>query len=274
MKTALCLHGYFGTLSTNDLTTAAGGYEHIKERVLSKVDDVDVYVHCWQPEFEELINKLYSPKESIFEKQIDFDKVCEENGIDQAYIDEGFPRDQTFYKNAIASRILSFYYSRCQSLKLALEHEYDWIITTRFDISQRGGSEVNRIRFSPDSEQSYLYTTYWNQMNQGYGDMWFYGGREIMKKYSNIYDFALKDLKPRSDYEAMVTGLSGGVPDSQFFIYYDVKDYRQFSNELMKPEEQRSKVLMRFPRWRVSDGHLHHKWFCLQNGLYGLTRWV
>jgi hypothetical protein len=111
-------------------------------------------------------------------------------------------------------------------------------------------------------------------MNQGYGDMWFYGGREIMKKYSNIYDFALKDFKPRSDYEAMVTGLCGGVPDSQFFNCYDSNDYRQFSNELLKPEEQRSEALMRFPRWRVSDSHLHHKWFCIQNGLYQKTRWA
>tara|TARA_R110002012_G_scaffold319687_2_gene541023 strand:- start:148 stop:966 length:819 start_codon:yes stop_codon:yes gene_type:complete len=272
MKVALCLHGYFGTLSTGDFTTAAGGYEHIKERVLSKVDDVDVYVHCWQPEFEEQIRELYNPKESIFEEQINFDKVCEENGIEQTYIDDGFPREQTFYKNAIASRILSFYYSRCQSLKLALEGEYDWIITTRFDISQRGGPEVNRIRFFPNGEQGHLYTTYWNQANQGYGDMWFYGGRQVMKQYSNIYDFALKDFKPHSDYEAMVT--MDGVPDSQLFNCYDTTDYRQFSNEFMKPEEQRSKTLMHFPRWRMSDSHLHHKWFCINNGLYDLTRWV
>tara|TARA_R110000796_G_scaffold54835_2_gene128106 strand:+ start:10112 stop:10936 length:825 start_codon:yes stop_codon:yes gene_type:complete len=274
MKTALCLHGYFGTLSTGDFTTAAGGYEHIKERVFSKVDSVDVFVHCWQPEFEEQIEKLYNPKQSIYEGQIDFDKVCKENGIDQDYIDEGFPREQTFYKNAVASRILSFYYSRCQSLKLALEGDYDWVITTRFDIAQRGGPEVNKIRFFPDSVRDYLYTTYWDQMNQGYGDMWFYGSPSIMKKYSSIYDRALDDFKPRSGYEAMVVGAEGGIPDSQFYNWYDTKDYRQFSNELIKPEEQRSETLMALPRWRLSDSHLYHKWFCMQNELYNKTRWV
>ena len=205
MKVALCLHGYFGTLSTNDFTTAAGGYEHIKERVLSKVDDVDVYVHCWQPEFEEQINELYSPKESIFEEQVDFDKVCEENGIDQAYIDAGFPRHLSILENAVASRILSFYYSRCQSLQLALKGEYDWIITTRFDISQRGGSEVNQIRFFPDSDRNFLYTSYWDQINLGYADMWFYCDKQIMQQYSSIYERALIDFKPRSKYELMVT---------------------------------------------------------------------
>tara|TARA_R110001583_G_scaffold192758_1_gene359708 strand:+ start:2385 stop:3209 length:825 start_codon:yes stop_codon:yes gene_type:complete len=274
VKVALCLHGYFGTLSTGDFTTAAGGYEHIQERVYSKVDNVDVFVHCWQPEFEEQIEKLYKPKQSVYEEQIDFDKVCKENGIDQDYIDEGFPREQTFYKNAVASRILSFYYSRCQSLKLALEGDYDWIITTRFDIAQRGGLEVNRIRFFPDSVRDCLYTTYWDQMNQGYGDMWFYGSPSIMKKYSSIYDRALDDFKPQSDYEAMVVGAEGGIPDSQFFNWYDTNDHRQFSNEFMKPEEQRSKTLMLLPRWRVSDSHLYHKWFCMQNELYNKTRWV
>ena len=34
-KIALCLHGYFGTLSENNFETSAGGYEHIKERLLS-----------------------------------------------------------------------------------------------------------------------------------------------------------------------------------------------------------------------------------------------
>ena len=271
MKVALCLHGYFGTLSTNDFTTAAGGYEHIKERVLSKVDDVDVYVHCWQPEFEEQINELYSPKESIFEEQVDFDKVCEENGIDQAYIDAGFPRHLSILENAVASRILSFYYSRCQSLQLALKGEYDWIITTRFDISQRGGSEVNQIRFFPDSDRNFLYTSYWDQINLGYADMWFYGDKQIMQQYSSIYERALIDFKPRSKYELMVTE---AIPESQFYNWNDLTDPRQFSNELMKPEDQRSKILMRFPRFRVSDSHLHHKWFCMQNGLYHATRWV
>ena len=271
MRTALCLHGYFGTLSTGDFTTAAGGYNHIKERILSKVENVDTFIHCWQPQFKEKIESLYNPIESIYEEQINFDDICKDNGVDQGYIDEGFDREQTFYINAVATRILSFYYSRCQALKLAVHDEYDWIITTRFDISQRGGAEVNQIRFSPTASRNYLYTTHWNQINQGYGDMWFYGNSDIMKEYSTIYECALNDFKPRSAYETMVVC---GIPDSQFFNWYDVNDYRQFSNELLKPEKQRSESLMHLPRWRMSDSHLHHKWFCMQTGLYQKTRWV
>ena len=45
-----------------------------------------------------------------------------------------------------------------------------------------------------------------------------------MRAYSKIYDCALEDFKPHSDYEAMVVGLQGGIPDSQFFNWFDTKD--------------------------------------------------
>ena len=44
MKVALCLHGYFGTVSTGDYSTVYGGLDHLKERVFSKSDNVDVFV--------------------------------------------------------------------------------------------------------------------------------------------------------------------------------------------------------------------------------------
>ena len=129
MKIALCLHGYFGTLSTGDHSTVVGGLEHLKKTVYSKCDHVDVFVHCWQPEYESLVKEFYSPKVSLFEHQVDFDKVCINNGVSQQYIDEGFPRQQTMYNNAIASRILSFYYSRKKSLDLnnVLESNECWL---------------------------------------------------------------------------------------------------------------------------------------------------
>ena len=167
MRTAVCLHGYFGTISTGDFTTTEGGFEHIKQRVLDKDTEVDFYIHCWQPEFETEIKELYKPKKIILEKQIDFDEVCRKNRLSQKYFDEHFQRNKTIYKNANISRILSFYYSRCESIKLSLNGDYDWVMVTRFDISQRGGQEVNKIRFLIDADNDFLYTTDWNQKHAG-----------------------------------------------------------------------------------------------------------
>lgn len=269
MKIAVCLHGYYGTVSTGDFSTSTGGRAHIEEQVLSKSKNVDFYVHCWQPETEDKVLGAYNPKNSVFENQIDFKPICDERDIFQSHYDKNFPRECTMYKNANIYRILSFYYSRCQSIKMALGKGYDWVVTTRFDISQRGGKEVNQIRFLVNDEKDYLYTTDWNQKNVGYGDMWFYGSEKIMEKYSNIYDAALEDFKPESEYEKKVTT---GWPDSNSFNVHDFNDHRQFTNEIDK--EEKSKNLMKFPLWRATDSHMYHKWFCMQNGLYEKTRWV
>lgn len=277
MKVALCLHGYFGTLSTGDYSTVIGGIYHLKSKVFSLCESVDVFVHCWQPEHKKQVYKFYSPVKSIFEEQIDFDKVCNENNINQDYFDHDFPRNKTMYKNANAARILSFYHSRCQSIKIKEEYEkennfeYDWTITTRFDIGQRGGGEVNQLKFNPLLDTDFLYTTHWNQMNVGYGDMWFFGSSKIMNKYSKIYQNALDDFKPNSEYEKCLTS---GWFDSNVFDVFDSSDPRQFTNELEKPLEERSQNLMKFPKWRVTDSHLHHKWFCKKEGLYEKTRWL
>lgn len=269
MKTAICLHGYFGTLSTGDFSTSTGGYYHLMERVKPFCESVDFFVHCWQPEMKNKIVKLYNPKNIILQEQIDFNLICQENNIDQSYNDENFPRPSTMYKNAIFSRILSFYYSRVESLKLSFNKGYDCILTSRFDIAQRGGSEVNQVRFKSKESMDFLYTTNWNQKNTGYGDMWFYGSQDIMKKYSNIYENALVDFQKGSSYEKILTS---AWPDSNFYNHNDFNDPRQFTNELEK--EEKSDNLMKYPKWRVSDSHLHHKWFCMSNGLYEKTRWI
>jgi len=271
MKVAICLHGYFGTLSTNDFSTVHKGFAHIESKVASLADEVDFYVHCWQPEFKSDIEKLYSPKKAIYEEQKDFESICKENKISQEYIDRGFPwpRSSTMYKNANAERILSFYYSRCQSLDLVENKNYDFVMTTRFDISQRGGPEVRELKFDRNLDNDYLYTAEWNQKNVGYGDMWFYASPDIMHTYSQIYKHALVDFKKESNYEKCLTT---GWPDSQYFNVFSPTDPRQFSNEMDRKEK--SKNLMKFPRWRVTDCHLHHKWFCMQTGLYQKTKWL
>jgi len=270
MKIAVCLHGYFGTLSTHDFSTAYTGFRHIRQRIAHPSCEVDFYVHCWQPHAKLEIANLYGPKICVVEEQIDFRDVCHYAGIHQTYIDEHFPRSRTMYKNATAERILSFYYSRCESIKFALDNgEYDWVLTTRFDISQRGGPEVNQLKFLVNEENNFFYAANWNQKNAGYGDMWFYGSAEIMERYAKIYDQALSDFKPMSEYEKVLTG---GWPDSNFFNIHDVNDKRQFTNEIEK--KNKSTNLMKFPKWRITDSHLHHKWFCMRNGLYDVTRWV
>lgn len=270
MRIALCLSGYFGTLSTNDFTTAYAGYEYLREHVLCH-DNVDVFVHCWQPEFADTIDEMYHPVKTHIESQIDFKRLYPQ--IDQNYIDAGFHRGASIFNNATAERILSFYYSRCMAIHMALTHDplpY-WIIATRFDIGHRGGTQVNQLHFNPTLPNNSFYSAHWDQMNHGYGDMWWYGSPIIAGIYHGIFNSACLDFQPESSYEQWVTT---GIPDSQYYNHKDFHDHRQFSNEILKPESQRCKELMYFPRWRMTDSHLHHKWFCMQRGLYKSTVWL
>lgn len=267
MKIALCLSGYFGTISTNDMSTAFGGHDHLTAKVLNN-ENVDVFIHNWQPELKIKIEKLYRPTCSVFEKQITF----KDNYESQTTFD-----GTHHYDIKKMERVLSFYYSRCEAMKLCFEHEkkydfkYDWVITTRFDISQHGGREVNQLRFDPKLDNSYFYTTFWNQINAGYGDMWIYSGSDVMKIYSKIYSQALQDFQYNSSYYKELTG---GWFDSNRYEQLNSDDQRQFTNELLKPKSERSTELMRFSKDRLIDSHLHHKWFAKANHLYEITKWI
>lgn len=275
-KIALCLHGYFGTISTKNDSTSLIGFKHLRETLLNN-NNVDIFFHTWDFEKEKIIQKLYNPKKYITEKQKDFSIECSQNNIDQRFIDKNFDRDNTIYLNATFERILSFYYSRCKSLELVFEYEkennilYDWIITTRFDISARGGNDVNRLKFNSNLDNNKIYSSFWNQLNIGYADMWFFSNSDNMKIYSKIYFDALKDFSKNSEYQ---NKLVSGWIDSNYFNIEDFNDPRQFTNEVLKNKQFRSNILMKFPLWRASDSHLHHKWFMIKNNLYQISEWI
>ena len=82
MKIALCLSGYFDSLT--DLSSKGiDGFDHLKRHVFSK-GDVDVYIHSWDKENESQIKTLYNPKYAIFEHQIDFSDLIKEKGYNIA----------------------------------------------------------------------------------------------------------------------------------------------------------------------------------------------
>ena len=78
MKIALCLHGKFDSL-TDSSSKGNDGYEHIKNRILSKCNP-DIFVHSWDEQEKENILGLYKPKGYKFQKHIfwklSFKTIC------------------------------------------------------------------------------------------------------------------------------------------------------------------------------------------------------
>lgn len=263
------MHGYFN----NRIDPQAGdnGFEYIKENIV-KDNEVDFFIHSWEPEMESHIKGLYNPVSATFESQIDFsDKV------NDAYFDEGFQRESTMYANCKPHNTLSFLYSRAKSIELMKSNgEYDCVVVCRFDLGQRGKEcahmfkyNVAEIRFDEDADMSKLHSSMWDQLNAGYADQWFYSSQENIEMLATAYDKALDYLTPGSEYEKALTE---GWPDSQHFNVHSPTDPRQFTNEFFK--SNKSSKLMTYPKWRCVDNHLFYKWFCIDTGLYEVSEFV
>lgn len=278
MKIAICLHGYLH--NSVDPKSGFKGKNYISQQIL-KYGSADFFIHSWDLKNEQEILKLYSPRLFQFEPQKEFKKELSQ--IDQVYIDQNFNRAKSgIYKTLTPYQTFSFSYSRKRAIELKTEYEkkhnfkYDWVVTCRFDLGQRskgraGYRSVSEIDFNPEYNSNFLYCAIFNQLNAGYPDQWFYSNSENMDLLATFFDKAIEYYQKRSSYEIALTT---GWPDSKYFDHNIKKAPEQFTNEVLKPKEQRAKDLMIYPRWQMINNHLMYKWFCIDVGLYEKTRFI
>ncbi len=288
MKIALCLSGYFGSL-TDSTSKGDDGFQHIKRHILDG-NDVDVFYHSWEPELKSKLDTMYHPKSSISEPQIDFEKIAYEHNVGKKDLDK-FNKLGTWTLDsktgtgyASPGRVLSHYYSVQKSIELKHEYEiehnfkYDCVVKSRFDLgrinrntSGNGGGNpyaCQCINFDPTLDMSHLYMAYWDLFNEGPADMWFYSSSENMDVFLKLYEKTLTDyLCIGSEYHNAVTT---GWPESKS------NDFR--SNELFKPKDEQAKNLHRYDSHLAVNGILLYKWFLMDNGLWEnakalLTEW-
>lgn len=265
MKIAVVLSGYFDTISTN--STKSEIISHKKITNFFKNYDVDYYIHSWQIWDKNRILELYSPKQSIFESQIDF-RVTEKDTCDnQHWFDEEFDRNNTMYKNATIYNSLSFFHSRSSALKL-IEDNYDRVFVMRLDIGNKGTNDVNfPHKFKFDSDTNRIYTPYWNQLNIGLGDMWTIMNGKDAIKLSNIYDKVKSYYQVDSEY---VNKMLNGFPMSEKYDFYS-NSHEQFSNICLT---NRTPELMTYPKWYCINNHSLYKYFFIDMGLYHKLQFI
>lgn len=181
MRVALCLYGLVGGdqgkggLGSSDRTLRTG-HKHYIKHLIDVNDKVDVFVHTWTVEQQDQIKKLYSPKLSVFEKQINF-KI-------PSYVRGDQQRKNNHY---------SKWYSTKKSIDLKKKYEdqhgirYDFVIATRFDIALMTDFKFNQ--FDPHK----FYVGHWCEILDKKGKDVFKGGRgpldELLKKGKKISSF-------------------------------------------------------------------------------------
>ena len=137
-KVALCISGKVGNkeghtgLKKSDFSILNKGFHHYKKHIIDK-NDADVFIHCWDKEFEEEIIKLYKPKKYIFEEQKLFKIPRYVKGSQRPWqFKNAFTRNQSTYSKWYSNKIVN-------SLRREYEEEvnmkYDFVMTTRFDIA-------------------------------------------------------------------------------------------------------------------------------------------
>ena len=227
MKIALCLHGYFNSL-TDSSSKGIDGYDHIKRHILCK-GDVDIFIHSWDIENSEKIINLYSPKKFIIENLLNFDLTVKERKLDTL---RNTPRSP--------SSVLAHLYSVTQSIKLAYNHNdyYDIIIKCRFDVGRinrnttgniPGNPEpVQCINFITDIESEKIYMAEWNHFHMGPADMWFYGDYHTMNCFTTLYDDLNDNFYLNKDYHYFATSIEGNPGDLSnsiaFYKYWMMKN--------------------------------------------------
>jgi hypothetical protein len=271
MRIALCLYGYFNNRADGDAGNK--GCQYISEHVFKAADGVDVFVHSWDVENSGRITDLYKPKDCLFEKQVDFNPVARDAGIDEDWINEGFDRGSTMYHQCTIHNSLSFYYSRMKSIELKLWNEktngfeYDCVIAARFDLGHRskahiGGYNVSLMPFDPKLDMNFIYSAMWMQMNAGYADQWFFSNSGNMDLLGVMYERALNEyFQKDSEYCRAITD-----------GWFDSNHENEFSNEFFRKDKLA--IRYKYPRWQMINNHILHKWHLYKTGLYDKSKFI
>lgn len=106
---------------------------------------------------------------------------------------------------------LSFLYSRKAAVQLKRKYEeekgfkYDCVILARFDLGQRGKEHPQKyyatnFNFNPNLNMEYVYSAYWDQLNHGYADHWFFSNSLNMDTVSLMFDRVKDYYQSDSEY--------------------------------------------------------------------------
>ena len=269
MRIALCLHGYF--VNAGGAQASLDGADYIKKTIIGD-SDADIFIHSWEQkqDTQDLINSTYQPTQCSFEIQNEFKE--ELAAINFSDFDKGFNRAHTMYKGNSPFQSLSFLYSRREVTKLKSLYEnqngikYDCVVLARFDLGQRGKEcpqqyYATDIRFDKNLDMNFLYSCFWNQLNWGYADHWFYSNSANMDIVGNAFDKVVSYYQSGSDYSKAITN---GWPHSN--------NQNEFSNEMLKDDP--SEDLVKWEKWHCIDNHKYYKWYFLDTGLYKKSKFV
>ncbi|KKM81429.1 hypothetical protein LCGC14_1329880 [marine sediment metagenome] len=212
MRTALCFYGKIGGSRGKN---GKGGcdeildvsFKHAEKNIININNKLDVFIHCWDVDYEEKVKALYRPIKCQFEDQISFDIPSHVKSVGDPH------RNNNHY---------SRWYSTKQVLKMRRDFEkannfrYDCVMALRFDLAWE--TPVIFDKFDMD----YFYVSYLCRY-------WYLGKdkqRKMLKpeQYWHLRETIDFELKHEHMGYGGDTGTSRGLSDVFFFTKSEYVD--------------------------------------------------
>jgi len=165
------------------------------QNALCDIDKLNIVAHSWNPEFDDLVKKIYSIDILVSGKQPTFVKefMPRIKPIDK--FESGLKRTGSTWKNVNIHNYLG--QTRSKAIAISLLKKLDLsgeatILSTRWDQGCSGSNEVNRIIYDISLPKHYFYMAYYNEIDEGYADMWFVAPLDLALHFQ-YYDKHLLD---------------------------------------------------------------------------------
>tara|TARA_B100000674_G_scaffold486429_1_gene494973 strand:- start:2474 stop:3343 length:870 start_codon:yes stop_codon:yes gene_type:complete len=224
MNLAICLYGNIGIAqsasqrnsnvnllkeSENANTDPRICYQALN-KFFTKKYKTDFFIHSWSYKQEEILNKIYSPKNYLYEKQINFTAPLINYGIDERNKIEDWdvsssakesyqllmPSRKSTEKIVSELKNLSFrthsrWYSTKKVVELMSEYskknneQYDFVLLTRFDCLYKKTIELEKL------DNSKFYASFRKDRvdeNLALYDFFFLSNQENIESFSKLYD--------------------------------------------------------------------------------------
>lgn len=218
MKVAICFYGLLGSKvgvgGKGEVISADESFEYYKKHIFDKNDDVDIFIHSWSYEYKKDIQRVYKPKLSIIEKQVQFpnskklkDPIKNILNIKSTivrYVKGIFNPTLKLERAKKKFRACSRWYSNKKVLELKKTYEeknnfrYDFVMVTRFDVAFF--TDLIFDNYDP----KYFWASNWNDLprpennntllfnnnfeGSGFLDLWFFSNSNNMDMFSKLYD--------------------------------------------------------------------------------------
>ena len=246
MKIALCLFGHIGGMKSKggslhgdvDITRAYNSYN----KMILNDNDVDIFIHSWSVDSKGELLNLYTPKDSLIEKQKDFSSTKLED-YSMKHFDTYTSYFATYKEKTVSVlrdtmlRSCSRWYSNSKALELMSSYSrnnnisYDYVFQGRLDLLL-----FKKINFNELDKKYYYSPIRAREKGKALNEYFMISNQKNAEKFSHIYrDKNKYSIRPPV---AAKQHLDNNRIESKECAFELAKDFNTLRNQLMKENNE------------------------------------